>query len=106
MAGETPSEGACRELLEETGIKCSQEELQLSVTKKEGCSIYKSYILVKEIDPDMIRCQENETVDARFVSRQKWLQMVEEGDVAKPIARHYFAYRQLLDAYFSQEEEV
>ena len=106
LAKETALAGACRELFEETGIQCYPEDLKLAVTKIEGNAIYKSYILVKKIDPDVIRCQENETVDAKFVSRMEWCQMIKADKVAEPIEAHYFAYQKELDAYFDQKEEA
>ena len=47
LTNESAFEGAIRELREETGIQCLENELQLLVTKIEGDSIIKSFILVK-----------------------------------------------------------
>ncbi len=104
LANESPLEGAVRELKEETGIICDPEELYLSCTKIEGSAIYKSYILVKECSLDMIRCQENETIDARFVSFEQWQEMLKNDLVAKPIRRHYEKYHDLIDGYFEKED--
>ncbi|WP_294562821.1 NUDIX hydrolase [uncultured Traorella sp.] len=104
LANETAVEGAIRELREETGIRCVKDELELFVTKIEGCCIYKSFILVKEIDPAVLKCQEGETIDIKFVNRWQWLAMIENDEVAKPIVRHYHTYQKELDKFFQEED--
>lgn len=104
LTNESAFEGAIRELREETGIQCLESELQLLVTKIEGDSIIKSFILVKEVDPNILKCQKGETIDIKFVSRQQWLQMIENDVVAKPIVRHYHTYQKELDKYFLEEK--
>ena len=59
---------------------------------------------MKEVDPNILKCQKGETIDIKFVSRQQWRQMIENDEVAKPIVRHYHTYQKELDKYFLEEK--
>ncbi len=104
IANETAVEGAKRELKEETGIDCEEDELFLCTTKIEGHCIFKSFIHEKNIRIEDVICQENETIDARLVSYEEWLKMLEKGLVASPIQKHYQKYKNQLNQYFRKEQ--
>ena len=75
LQGESASEGALRELREETGIVAeSLKELDRSLGKT---SLHYRYLCVTDCAKDSIKLQEGETCDYRWVSARELLDMPE-----------------------------
>ena len=75
LKGESPVEGAMRELREETGIEAETLE-QLDWSLGKTC-IHCRYLCVTNCAKDSIKLQEGETCDYRWVSAEKVLAMPE-----------------------------
>lgn len=80
LAGETPEEGAARELWEETGIRVSPDKLipmhlcyQTYVEEhpRDNCLTY-SYLAPFCVGEQTITMQEGETVSYRFLTKQEF----------------------------------
>jgi 8-oxo-dGTP pyrophosphatase MutT (NUDIX family) len=75
LQGESPVEGAMRELREETGIEAETLE-QLDWSLGKTC-IHCRYLCVTNCAKDSIKLQEGETCDYRWVSAEEVLAMPE-----------------------------
>ena len=78
LAGETPQEGAVRELSEETGITAQTSDLvQLyEYADYRRHSIYHSYVYVTQPDTK-VTLQEGETMNYRWLSYKEFVELVE-----------------------------
>lgn len=89
LAGETPEEGAARELWEETGIRVSPDKLipmhlcyQTYVEEhpRDNCLTY-SYLAPFCVGEQTITMQEGETVSYRFLTKQEFLEFYESDEI-------------------------
>ena len=94
LAGETPEEGARREMLEETGLKTEKLEL-ISITRKpESRSAVYAFIAIVDSAKDSVLLQEGETVDYQWINPTAFLRLIREEPV---LAIQYPRYRPYLD---------
>ena len=75
LKGETPYEGAVRELYEETGIRAGEMKEVDRKTVPKRRTWYVTFLCVTDVPKDSIRLQENETTAYRWVSRDEMLSM-------------------------------
>lgn len=75
LQGETPTDAARRELLEETGIVATDLIEVGRVVDKSKHSIYVEFLCVTDWDKDKIQLQEGETVAYRWVSAGELISM-------------------------------
>lgn len=76
LKGETPIQGAIRELKEETGITVSEEQLQLAYTDVcEPSRIYKCFV-AHVTGNEKIILQEGETVDYKWLPYDEFLEFI------------------------------
>lgn len=82
MKGETPLEGACRELREETGIEAAGvlQALYRSIHRKHH-AIYHGYLLVTDWPKNEIVLQEGETIAYRWISGAEFLDFYDSGSI-------------------------
>ena len=86
LKGESPVEGAMRELREETGIEAETlEKLDWSLGKT---CIHCRYLCVTNCAKDSIKLQEGETCDYRWVSAEEVLAMPESELVGWQMKKH------------------
>lgn len=76
LKGETPYEGALRELREETGIR-AQELTWLFACSNLKHVFYFGYLCVTDCDKSSIVLQKGETISYRWLSREEFMQFVE-----------------------------
>ncbi len=89
LSGESSIDGAVRELFEETGINCFANELILIDEKRESDFFMDTYLLKRDIDLKDIVLQEGETVDAKLVTKDGFLEMINNGIVVKHIGNRF-----------------
>lgn len=85
LAGETPLEGARRELFEETGIRC--DDLKEIGRERYGNAFYVEYLCVTDRDKEDIVLQEGETIAFRWVTAETLLSI--RSLVGKRIFKYY-----------------
>ena len=78
LQGETPTDAAQRELLEETGIVATDLIEVGRVVDKSKHSVYVEFLCVTDWDKNKIQLQEGETVNYRWVSAGELLSMEKE----------------------------
>ena len=79
LQGESSSQAAEREVLEEIGLKLDLSDTRpdFTINFEDGFDDY--YLLEMEVDPDKLRLQEEEVQAVRWVSREEVLRMQEQG---------------------------
>lgn len=109
IKGESPIEGALRELREETGIAVSAEDLHpVSVHSRPSLdgwnSIYHSFVAFFDPAEQAIRLQEGETVAYELLSYEDFKQVIRGERFARPIADsfldHQAAYDKIITEHF------
>lgn len=94
LAGETPEEGARREMQEETGLKAEKLEL-ISITRKsDSRSVVYAFIAMVDATKDSVMLQEGETVDYQWMKLSALRKMIRDEPV---LAIQYPRYKPYLD---------
>lgn len=94
LAGETPEEGARREMKEETGLEAETLE-QISVTHRNGSkAVIYAFLAVVDCAKTAVRLQEGETVDYMWVDPEMFLKMMQADPV---LMIQYPRYKPYLD---------
>lgn len=94
LAGETPEEGALREMQEETGLKAEKLEL-ISITRKpDSRSVVYAFIAMVDATKDSVMLQEGETVDYQWMKLSALRKMIRDEPV---LAIQYPRYKPYLD---------
>ena len=113
-AGETPTEGALRELKEEIGLEVQPDQLELLTVihmaypyprlgwfNREHCYVY---LLESDADPNTFTLQREEVEAVRFFTPEEFSHLtLGERGVAVP---HEDYYRQILDAIVKKTESL
>lgn len=99
LAGESSREGAIRELFEETGIAAGEDELFFLGTRKEKTAFVDTYIVRKNIKIPELTLQDDETVDARWVTLDKLDEMIKAGAIALPVGERLAPLRKAFEDF-------
>lgn len=89
LAGETTVRAAIREVKEEIGVSIAESEPTLLSVYKQRNYFMDIYLVKKDVDVSDITLNENETVDAKWVSEQELQRMIENQEVVHSVARRY-----------------
>ena len=98
LAGETPEEGARRELLEETGLAADTLRLIGATWRRESRSAVYAWLAETGCAKDAVRLQEGETVDYKWVTPEAFLELVKTEPVLKIQYERYKPYLDTLEA--------
>lgn len=98
VKGETPMEGALRELREETGVVLSARDLlPIRTDTRQGIdglnTIYHRFIAFFDPAEQTIRLQEGETVDYKLLPYEAFKRFVLEDGFAEPIRRRFLDHQ-------------
>ena len=96
LAGETTKQAAVRELEEELGVLAGEAELTLLEVYKHKNYFMDIFVIKKDMDPKALVLQPEEVVDAKWVSREELLQMIEEKQVVWSVGLRYGMYAEKL----------
>ncbi len=96
LSGETSKKAALRELFEETGIKCKDDELFEISTIKESAAFIDVYLTKKDIEIENLTMQPGETTEAKWISFSEFDKMAENGYVAGSIVRRLGIVKNLI----------
>lgn len=94
ITGETPKEGAIRELFEETGIVCTGEELEqlYDLTDFDKQCIYHGFSLVIKED-EKIKLQDDETIDYKLLNFDEFKELVLSDDFVPSEKKRYLQFK-------------
>lgn len=104
VKGETPEEGALRELREETGILVSTKDLRPAYVDAR-CSpdtIYYSFLVFFDLGEQTIRLQEGETVAYDLLPYAKFKQVIAEERFAEPVRRRFLEHQAAFDRLIAE----
>ena len=93
LAKETSRAGAQRELQEETGIVAYEDELLFLGTARKASAFVDVYMVKKNQKDLTITLQDGETVDFKWVTLPELDRIVEQGELAFPIAYRFSQFR-------------
>ena len=96
LAGETTKRAAVRELDEELGISIKEAELSLLEVYQHKNYFMDIFVIRKDMDPKTLALQPDEVVDAKWVSQEELLQMIEEKQVVWSVGLRYGMYSEKL----------
>lgn len=100
LAGETSREGAARELMEETGIRCRPEEIIfIAEQKPKAEAFHDTFLLKRDIEISALTMQEGETSAAKWVTVEEIHEMIKSGELAKPICEKFLAQEEKIKFY-------
>lgn len=100
LKGETPEQGAIRELKEETGIEAAESDLNFiySYICKDVPSIYKCFVVFIDKEKTKIHLQDGETIDYRYLSYGEFKQFIQTEDYVDWIRERFYAHENLFNA--------
>ncbi len=96
LAGETTRQAAVRELDEELGVHADESELSLLEVYRHKNYFMDIFVVRRDIDVNTLTLQPEEVVDAKWVSGEELLRMIEEKKVVWSVGLRYGQYRELL----------
>lgn len=86
LKGETPLQGAVRELWEESGIKAGELEEIYCVVSHAGHGIHYGYLCVTDAPKESVALQEGETISYRWIDREELVAFF-DSDKCIPVQR-------------------
>lgn len=92
LAGETTKQAALRELDEELGVSAEEAELSLLDVYQHKNYFMDIFVVKRDMDPKTLVLQPEEVVDAKWVSHEELLQMIEEKQVVWSVGLRYGMY--------------
>lgn len=100
LKGETPRQGAIRELKEETGIEVTDSELNFiySCIFKNWPTICTCFVVFINKEKTKIKLQEGETIDYRYVPYDGFKQFIKTDDFVNSINERFYNNEKLFDS--------
>lgn len=95
-AGEITKQAAVRELKEELGITIEESELHLIEVYKHKNYFMDIFTLKKDLEIKNLVLQTNEVIDAKWVSKEELMKMIEENEVVRSVGLRYEKYNENL----------
>ena len=107
VKGETPVEGALRELREETGIVVHPDQLRLFYIYKDGShTIYHSFVTFFDPAEQTVRLQEGETVDYRLLPYEDYKRFILTQAFTEGIRDRFLAYEEAFDRIIGEQIDL
>ncbi len=97
ISGEGSREAALRELAEETGINAADEQIEFVGTAVKAASFVDIFLVTLRPGQDVVRLQEEETIDWRWVALSELDSMFEEGLLAFPLSYQFPHFRSIIE---------
>ncbi len=99
LKGETPEQGAVRELREETGIVVPVSDLNpvYSLIYKKVPAIFKCFIVFVNKEDTAIRLQDGETVDYRYLPYDEFKTFIQTEEYVPSINERFQLHKELFD---------
>lgn len=89
LAGETTAQASVREVKEEIGITISDKELNLLHIFQQRNYFMDIYLVKKDINIQEIILDKNETVDAKWISKDELRTLIGNQKVVRSVAQRY-----------------
>ena len=102
LAGETTKQAAVRELSEELGVIAEEADLSLLEVYQHKNYFMDIYVAKKDVEISSLVLQSEEVVDAKWVSHEELLQMIEEKRVVWSVGLRYGMYSEKLGKQYDK----
>lgn len=103
VKGETPVEGALRELREETGIVASSQELHPVYVWSDGRdTIYHSFVVFFDPAEQVIQLQEGETVDYKLLPYERFKEVLMEDGFVDVVRDRFLNHQKDFDRIITE----
>ena len=89
LAGETTAQAAVREIKEEIGLSIMENELSLLYVYKQRNYFMDIYLVKKDVNIHSLMLDKNETIDAKWVSKEELMSMIENQKMVRSVARRF-----------------
>ena len=89
LASETTAQAVVREIKEEIGIDITEAELVYLYEYKHRNYFMDIYLVNKDIDIERLVLDENEAIDAKWVSKEELQIMIDNQEVVRSVAQRY-----------------
>ena len=89
LAGETTSQASVREVEEEIGILLTEKELSLLDVYKQRNYFMDIYLVQKNVNIENIVLNANETINAKWVSKEELQVMIKNQKVVRSVAQRF-----------------
>lgn len=89
LSGETTKKAAVREVKEEIGIDVSETELSFLHELRQKNYFMDIYLVNRDIRAENIVLNENETIDANWVSKDELKKMIENKEIVFSVAQRF-----------------
>ena len=89
LAGETTAQAAAREVKEEIGITLAENELTLLHVYKNKNYFMDVYLVKKDFDIRDVVLDSNETIDARWATKEELLLIIESNKFVHSVAQRF-----------------
>jgi len=99
VKGETPEQGAVRELEEETGIVVNASELHpvYTMIRDDAPSIYRGFVVFIMKNETTIRLQDGETIDYRYVPYPEFKQFIKSDEYVPTVRERFQQFESSFD---------
>lgn len=89
LAGETTAQAVAREVKEEIGVDLTETELSFLYEYKRKNYFMDIYLVNKDLSVNDLVLDENETVDAKWVSTEDLQKMIDNQEIVRSVAERY-----------------
>ena len=89
LAGETTAQAALREVKEEIGVSLTANELSLLYVYRHRNYFMDIYLVKKAVNIESIVLDRNETIDAKWVSKEELRVMIDNQEVVRSVAHRF-----------------
>ncbi len=96
LAGETTKQAAVRELKEELGVTIEESALHLLEVYKHKNYFMDIFTVKKDLEINNLVLQTDEVIDAKWVSIEELMKMIEEKEVVWSVGLRYEKYKENL----------
>lgn len=96
LAGETTRQAAVRELDEELGVRVDESELSLLEVYQHKNYFMDIFVVKRDVDTATLVLQPEEVVDAKWVTHEELLRMIEEKQTVWSVGLRYQKYCNLI----------
>lgn len=105
LKGETPIQGAVRELKEETGIVVKEENLKFVYSYTLWPTIYNCYLNFIDKDSTKISLSPDETIDYKYIKYDDFKNYIYTDDYVDILRNRFLLHKELFDKALSENEK-